>query len=325
MDIPHDLPLKPIKFLDRLRLHIRQKRLAYSTEKTYVYWARLYILFHNKRRPETMGALEVEAFLNYLAVRRRVTVNTQKTALNALAFLYKSFLEQPFEGVQLTLASTPRKIPTVFSHTEALNVISYLDEPYRMMAQIMYGGGLRISEVLSLRIKDIDFSQRVIIVMFGKGNRHRRTILPTMLVDPLKTQIQFVKSQHTLDLASGYGSVYMPYALSRKYPNADTELGWQYLFPAKYLAEDPRSKAIRRHHILDRTVQKQVKTAIKKSGIHKHASCHTFRHSFATRLLENGYDLRTIQELLGHADVSTTEIYTHVLNRGGRGVVSPLD
>ncbi len=323
-DVALPLPRIPTSFMDRLRTAIREKRLAYTTEKTYIYWIRFFINFH-KKSAEAMGAAEVEQFLHFLAIERRVTVNTQKTALNALVFLYRTFLGKPFEDIEITRANYPRRIPTVFSHYEASQVIDRLQGSYKLMTQLMYGAGLRISETLRLRVKDIDFSQNSVIVLFGKGNRHRRTVLPATLIEPLKVQIQKVEALHLQDINDGYGSVYLPFAIARKYPNAETELAWQYLFPSAKLARDPRSGLIRRHHVYDRTVQRQVKKAITASNIKKHASCHTFRHSFATRLLENGYDLRTIQELLGHADVSTTEIYTHVLNKGGRGIISPID
>ncbi len=324
-DIPIPIPAKPVRFMDQLRQCIRQQRLAYSTEKTYTHWVKVFINYHNKRHPKDMGAAEVEAFLHFLALERRVTSNTQKTALNALVFLYRQFLQQPFENINITFAKYPQKIPTVFSHDEALRIIDSLHGSYRLMAQLMYGAGLRISEVLRLRVKDIDFSQRVIIVLFSKGNRHRRTIMPASIENELRAQIEKVSILHKEDLAAGFGSVYLPYALAKKYPNAPRELGWQYLLPASGIATDPRSGELRRHHVMDRTVQRKVKQAIRANNINKQASCHTFRHSFATRLLEQGYDLRTIQELLGHSDVSTTEIYTHVLNKGGRGVNSPLD
>lgn len=324
-DIPKPLPVAPTRFMDRLRLFIRERRLAYSTEKTYLYWIRFFIRFHRKRHPEEMGSNEVQEFLNFLATQRNVSVNTQKTALNSLVFLYREFLDKPFEGIEFSYACHPRKLPTVFSHAEAISVIEELKGAYKLMAQLMYGAGLRISEVLRLRIKDIDFSQRVILILFTKGNRHRRTVLPDTLIEPLQHQIQKVAALHQQDLADGYGSVYLPYALAKKYPSAERELAWQYLFPAADIARDPRSGVLRRHHMHTTSVQKAIKQAIRMAAISKHASSHTFRHSFATRLLENGYDLRTIQELLGHADINTTEIYTHVLNKGGRGVQSPLD
>lgn len=324
-DIPTPLPKTPKRLMDRLRECIRQRGLAYSTEKTYCYWVRYYILFHNKKHPEEMGAADVEAFLNHLSINKMVTANTQKTALNALVFLYRHLLGAPFEGVEIIKSTYPRKIPTVFSHTEAQSIIDQLEGSFKLMAQLMYGAGLRIGETLRLRVKDIDFSQGTVTVMFGKNNRHRRTLLPRILFDPLRAQIQKVDALHKQDLLDGYGSVYLPNALSRKYPNAATELAWQFVFPSGKIAADPRSGVRRRHHAYDRTLQRRVKRAIRCCHIDKQASCHTFRHSFATRLLENGYDLRTIQELLGHADVSTTEIYTHVLNKGGRGVISPLD
>lgn len=324
-DIPIPLSQKPTRFMERFRHCIRSNGLAYSTEKVYVYWVLFFIRFHNKRHPEEMGASEVEEFLNFLVVNRNVAANTQKTALNALVYLYRTFLNKPFEGVEIHKSVTPKRIPTVFSHTEALDIISELKGSYKLITQLMYGSGLRINEALRLRVKDIDFSQRVIIVMFGKRNKHRRTILPETLVELLQVQIQKVAALHKQDISDGYGRVYLPHALALKYPNADIELAWQYVFPAAHVSRDPRSGMWRRHHLMDRTVQRQVKSSIRKLNIHKQASCHTFRHSFATRLLENGYDLRTIQELLGHSDISTTEIYTHVLNKGGRGVRSPMD
>ena len=324
-DIPTPLPKLPTRFMDRLREAIRKKRLAYSTEKTYLYWVREYIYFHNKRHPEDMDGTEVEEFLTHLAIDKNVTANTQKTALNALVFLYRTFLDKPFVDIQITRAHTPRKIPTVFSHTEAQSIIELMPYPYRLMAQLMYGSGLRVSETIKLRIKDIDFSQNVIMILYSKGNRHRRCVLPESIKESIRNQIQTAAALHENDLNSGYGSVYLPYALAKKYPNAEIELAWQYLFPADNIAADPRSGVLRRHHVHVRSIQRSVKTSLRKTNILKHASCHTFRHSFATRLLENGYDLRTIQELLGHADISTTEIYTHVLNKGGRGVISPLD
>lgn len=324
-DVIKPLPKVPVRFLDRLRECIRKNRLAYATERTYVYWAKFYINYHGKRHPEDMGPDEVEAFLNFLALQRHVSPSTQKTALNALVFMYRKFLDMPFENIQIIKAQGPKKIPVVLSHEEATAIIDELKGSYRLLAQLMYGAGLRLGEAYRLRVKDIDFSQKAIVVLFGKGNKHRRTVLPESLIEELKSQINKVKVLHEQDTRDGFGSVYMPYALAKKYSSASRELAWQYLFPSADIACDPRSGELRRHHVHSRSVQRAVKSAIRKSKIIKHASSHTFRHSFATRLLENGYDLRTIQELLGHADVSTTEIYTHVLNKGGRGVRSPLD
>jgi len=340
-DIPVLIPVRPVKFIDRLRAYIRAENLAYKTEKTYIQWILQFIYFHNKRHPEEMGEIEITEFLNHLVVVRNVSKNTQKTALNSLVFLYKRFLKHELVDLQIKQAKKQRRIPVVFSHQEATNVIRRLPLKYCLIASIMYGSGLRISECLRLRVMDIDFSMSVILVRAGKGGKDRRTLLPQSQIDPLKKQIEYVKNLHQFDEANGHGSVYLPHALAKKYPNAAFQLAWKYLFPADNVATDPRSGIVRRHHIMDSTVQRQVKVAIRKSDINKHSGSHTFaykdvgmwreqdaeatRHSFATRLLESGYDIRTIQELLGHADVQTTEIYTHVLNRGGRGVISPVD
>lgn len=319
------LPDRPVKFIDRLRAFIRARNLAYKTEKTYIQWVIRFIHFHDKRHPETMGEIEVQNFLNYLVVQQNVAVNTQKTALNALIFLYKRFLKKETFVLQIKYAKRHRRVPVVFSHKEADSVIDNLSGVYQLAAKIMYGSGLRISECLKLRVMDIDFPMSVIIVRGGKGDKDRRTLLPQSLINPLKKQLAYVKNLHEFDIANGNGAVYLPHALARKYPHAERQLKWKYIFPASKIAVDPRTGIHRRHHIMDSTVQRQVKTALRKTDIQKLAGPHTFRHSFATRLLENGYDIRTIQELLGHSDVQTTEIYTHVINRGGRGVVSPID
>lgn len=324
-DVPISLPAAPTRFMDRLRAFIRTEGLSYTTEKTYVQWIRQFILFHQKRHPDEMGTSEVKAFLDHLVLSRNVSVNTQRTALNALVFLYKRFLERELGNVAMVKAKRNRRIPVVFSHQEAMDLIQRLEGPYRLIAQVLYGAGLRLNEALRLRVMDVDFSMSMILVRDGKGGKDRRTILPESLVAPLSHQIEVVKSLHQYDLANGHGEVYLPHALARKYPSAATQLGWQYIFPAEGVAKDPRSNKIRRHHVMDSTMQKWMKRAVSQSSINKKCGCHTFRHSFATRLLEKGYDLRTIQELLGHADVKTTEIYTHVLNRGGKGVLSPID
>ena len=272
-----------------------------------------------------MGAQEIEAFLNHLALNRNVTVNTQKTALNALAFLYKRFLGKNIDDLHFRNSSRKRRIPIVFSHKEASRVISYLPKQYQLIAKLMYGSGLRLNECLRLRVKDIDFEMNTINVINGKGGKDRITLLPEALIDLLEDQIKYVKRLHQFDMENGCGEVYLPNALEKKYPKAAVQLSWKFLFPSNNISTDPRSDKLRRHHIMDSTVQRQIKKAIILAGINKHCGSHTFRHSFATRLLEMKYDIRTIQELLGHSDVSTTEIYTHVVKHGGCGVKSPID
>lgn len=324
-DIPQPIPDNATRFLDQLRAHIRTQGLALKTEKTYVHWVVRYIRFHHLQHPERLGPAEVEAFLSHLSLRRNVSQATQRTALNALVFLYDRFLNQPLGKLSWRGANANKRIPTVFTHHEAMSVITQLPSPYALMARLMYGSGLRISECARLRINDIDFEMGTIVVRDGKGNKDRTTVLPESIRLQLRAQIESALAQHKKDLLDGYGRVYLPNALARKYPSAETEPGWQYVFPAPRLAIDPRSNISRRHHVLDRSVQKHVKQAIRVAGIMKKAGCHTFRHSFATRLLEQGYDIRTIQTLLGHSDVSTTQIYTHVVKRGALGVRSPMD
>lgn len=324
-DVPSALPENPTRFIDRLRAFMRAQHKSWNTEKLYVYWVIRYIHFHNKRHPADMGAVEVEAFLNHLAVRAGVSPSTQATALNALVYVYKQFLQADFGNLDFKFAKRHKKLPVVFSHAEAQQVIAQLQGSYRLMAMLMYGAGLRVSECLRLRVKDIDFAMHEITVQEGKGGKNRRTLLPGSLVPQLKEQIASVRKLHAQDVQAGVGEVYMPYALGRKYPSAATSIEWQFIFPSATLARDPRSDKWRRHHVHQRSIQKAVASAIKRAGINKFANCHAFRHSFATRLLESGYDIRTIQELLGHTDVATTEIYTHVLNKGGKGVLSPLD
>ncbi len=324
-DIPVPIDSGSKKFIPKLRLFIRKKGLAYSTEKTYLYWIIYYIRFHKMKHPEEMGSTEVDAFLSHLAVDRHVAPATQRTALNALVFMYRQFLDIDLGALQFSYAKTKTRIPVVLSHEEALSVINNLSGIYHLMGKIMYGCGLRLMECCRLRIQDIDFSMNQIVVRESKGKKQRTTVLPTSLIEPLGEQISNTKQTHDYDLSRGHGIVYLPYALSRKYKNAESEFKWQYIFPASNIAKDPRDGRIKRHHIHESWVQKNVRRAVKNTNIMKRATSHTFRHSFATRLLEQGYDLRTIQELLGHSDVSQTEIYTHVVKKGGRGVKSPLD
>ncbi len=324
-DLPPKIPSKPIKLFDQIRHLIRKQNKAYKTEQTYLYWIRRFILFHNKKHPKDMGELEIETFLAHLTVNQQASVSTQKTALNALVFLYKQFLGVELIDLNYRHSAIPKNIPVVFSHREAEHIISFIKEPNKLKAHLMYGAGLRVSECCRLRVKDIDFEMNTIVIRKSKGNKDRTTLLPNITINRLQQQIEFVKMLYEQDRMNGYGEVYLPNALARKYPNAASELAWQYVFPAQHLSIDPRTNIRRRHHVMERTVQRSVKDALRKSGINKKAGCHTFRHSFATRLLEGGYDIRTIQQLLGHTDVKTTEIYTHVTKQGGLGVRSPVD
>lgn len=305
-DIPVLIDPRSKRFIPRLRLFIRKKGLAYSTEKTYVYWITYYIRFNKMKHPGEMGASEVDAFLTFLAVERHVSPATQRTALNALIFLYKQFLNMDLGELQFSYAKRSIRIPVVLSHDEAVRIIDNMTGTNQLMAKIMYGCGLRLMECCRLRILDVDFSMNQIIVREGKGNKQRTTVFPESLIKPLRDQIRKTGITHEYDLARGYGKVFLPYALARKYKNAASDLKWQYLFPASNVSRDPRDGIIKRHHIDKRWVQKNVNMAVKNSNLMKKATSHTFRHSFATRLLEQGYDLRTIQELLGHADVSQT-------------------
>ena len=325
-DIPVPLSDNKIRLTDQLRHCFRIKHLSYSTEKTYLYWILNFIRFHDRRHPAEMGSKEVDAYLSYLATKRNVSPDTQALALNALVFLYHRFLGKELGELNFTRPRFRKKPPVVFSHDEAIKVINLIDSPMHvLMAKIMYGSGLRLMECCRLRVKDIDFAMNEIMVRRGKGNRDRRTVLPATIIEPLQDQIKKVKALHNYDTDMGWGEVWLPDALARKYPNAAGSLLWAFLFPAANPGKDPQTGKLRRHHIHPTAIQKKIRNAIKRSGVLKQASSHTFRHSFATRLLEHGYDLRTIQELLGHLDIGTTEIYTHVLNKGGHGVDSPID
>jgi integron integrase len=313
------------RFIDQLRLFMRTRHMAWTTEKTYVLWVRRYIHFHKKRHPAEMAAAEIEEYLNHLALVGGVAPGTQAIALNALIFLYKQFLQKDPGQLQYQPAVQKRRIPVVFSHAEATAIINGMKGSFYLMGMLMYGCGLRVHECLSLRVKDVDFELKEIVVRDGKGGKDRRTVLPEKVVDLLREQIEKVRCLHQEDCRDGYGEVYMPHALAKKYPKAAYEIAWQFLFPSATISTDPQTGVLRRHHVHSRSIQRAVKKSLHEQKINKLASCHTFRHSFATRLLEKGYDLRTIQDLLGHSDISTTEIYTHVLNKGGRGVVSPID
>jgi integron integrase len=285
-----------------------------------------FILFHDKRHPATMGVPEIRSFLAHLAVDQQVAASTQNVALSALLFLYRDVLhiELPYID-DLERAQRPARVPVVLTRAEVQSVLARMSGVQHLMAALLYGSGMRLMECVRLRVKDLDFAYRQITVRDGKGAKDRVTMLPQALVEPLRRQLERARLLHKEDLAEGFGAVYLPYALERKYPNANREWGWQYLFPATRRSLDPRAGIERRHHIAEDGLQRAVKQAVRQAGLTKPASCHTFRHSFATHLLENGYDIRTVQELLGHKDVKTTMIYTHVLNRGGKGVRSPLD
>jgi integron integrase len=319
------LPSNPVRFLDQFRAFIRKDGKSYATENTYVHWVHQYILFNNKKHPSTLGAKEIEAYLSHLALVSEAAPNTQKTALNAIMFLYNRFLKRPIEKLDFQYAKKPQKIPTVFTHEEAMTVIDCMVMPYKLMAQLMYGAGLRISEVLRLRVKDVDFAMGYLIIRDAKGGKDRTTLLPKSLIADLKNQVFMVSKLLEFDIAREVGPVYLPHALERKYPSAGREIGWQFMFPSDNISKDPRANVMRRHHLYSGTLQSHVKDAIRESRIFKHASCHTFRHSFATRLLQAKYDLKQIQTLMGHTDIRTTEIYLHVLDDLGDKVKSPID
>jgi integron integrase len=326
MRATHD-PSRPLKspFLESVRQTIRRRHLSYSTEKQYINCIRDFILFHHKRHPADMGEAEIRAYLNHLATERNVASSTQNTALCALLFLYRHVLGRDVKQIgDIDWAKKPVRVPEVFTLDEARRILACLDGTPKLVASLMYGCGLRLNEALSLRIKDIDFGYKQITVRDGKGGKDRRVMLPNSLVAPLQAQIEKATAIQAEDAAKGFG-VSMPDALARKYPNADKSPGWQYVFPAARYSIDPRSGVVKRHHLLPDSIQKAVKVAIKQAGIAKHAGCHTFRHSFATHLLERGADIRTVQELLGHKDIRTTQIYTHVLRKGANAVRSPLD
>jgi len=322
----HQSSGRPPKLLDQVRERIRLKHYSKRTEVTYVSWIKRYILFHDKRHPRAMGRTHVEAFLSHLATERHVSSSTQNQALNAILFLYRDVLEIKLPWLQdVDRAKRPERVPVVLTPQQVMRILSHLDGQHRLMASILYGSGLRLMEAVRLRVKDVDFDYRQIVVRDGKGRKDRVTPLPASIEPDLRAQIDKVRRLHGTDLEAGYGEVYLPDALARKYPNAGKELGWQYVFPSSRLSQDPRSARVGRHHVDEKGLQRAVKKAVRASGITKPATCHTLRHSFATHLLERGSDIRTVQELLGHKDVRTTMIYTHVLQRGGRGAVSPLD
>ena len=320
-----DVSSRP-RLLDEVRARVRRLGLAKRTEEAYAGWIRRFILANGKRHPATMGAREVEAFLTSLAVRDQVSASTQNQALSALLFLYREVLGMALPWMDdIRRAKRPQRLPVVLGRDEVATLLDQMAGVQWLVASLLYGSGLRLLEGLRLRAQDIDFARREIIVRDGKGGKDRRTMLPAALIAPLLAQLDEVRRIHGADLAAGFGGVWLPHALARKYPGAAHDWAWQYVFPATQRSRDPRDGRMGRHHLDESVIQRAVKQARVRAGIVAPATCHTLRHSFATHLLESGQDIRTIQELLGHSDVGTTMIYTHVLNRGGLGVRSPLD
>ena len=320
-----DAPKAP-RLLDQVRDRIRVLHYSRSTEATYTYWIKFYIHFHNLRHPRDMGAVDVEAFLSHLATVRDVAASTQNQAMHAILFLYKQVLGLELGWLDsITRAKPSKRLPVVLTQSEAQRLLATTRGTAGLVVRLLYGSGMRLMEGLRLRIKDIDFERNQITIRSGKGDKDRVTMLPSSIVADLRAHIAQRRIWHDKDLATGMADVELPHALERKYPNAGREWGWQYAFAAADYSTDPRTGVIRRHHIHEKTIQRHVKDAARRAGIDKPAHPHTLRHSFATHLLESGYDIRTVQELLGHSDIATTMIYTHVINKGGRGVVSPLD
>ena len=314
------------RLLDRVRDALRIKHYSYRTEQAYLHWIKRYIYFHQKQHPATLGAPEVTAFLTHLARDRSVAASTQNQALSALLFLYGQVLGVKLPWMdEIVRAKRPVRVPVVLTREEVAALLGQLQGAKWLMASLMYGAGLRLMECLRLRVKDIDFGFGQLVVRDGKGAKDRVTMLPQSLIEPLRDHLVRVRQLHERDFRAGYGAVELPHALQRKYPRANREWSWQYVFPSGRLSADPRSGEVRRHHVFDSVMPRAVGAAARTAGIVKPVGCHVLRHSFATHLLQGGYDIRTVQELLGHADVSTTMIYTHVMNKGGRGVVSPLD
>jgi len=314
------------KLLERARARMRAKHLSLRTERAYLGWMRRYILFHGKRHPAEMGEVEINAFLTHLAVKRQISASTQTQALCALLYLYREILDKPVGELEgLIRARRRRRLPVVLTREEVRRVLSHVEGTERLFLTLLYGTGLRLMEGLRLRVKDVDFAENQITVRDGKGAKDRVTMLPVSIQDDLRRHLREVERLHKKDLGEGFGKVYLPYALARKYPSAASEWAWQYVFPAAGRSRDPRSGVERRHHLPEQSIQRSFRRAVQRAGLAKAATCHSLRHSFATHILGNGYDIRTVQELLGHRSVKTTMIYTHVLNRGGRGVQSPLD
>ena len=324
--IPGGMSARPPRLLDNVRGSIRARHLSRRTELAYVFWIRRYILFHGKRHPDTMGASEIRAFLTHLADHDRLGASTQNQALSALLFLYRRVLgRDPGELSRLPRGRLPERLPVVLTRDDVRRLLACLAGPTALIVALLYGAGLRITECLELRVKDVDFERLLITVRRGKGQKDRWALLPRTLIQPLKMHLEGVRRLHARDVAHGFGAVALPGALARKYPRAAHEWRWQFVFPATRLCRDPRWDPPSRFHLHESVVQRTVASAAARAGITTRVSCHTFRHSFATHLLEDGADIRTVHELLGHADVSTTMIYTHVLKRGPLGVTSPVD
>lgn len=314
------------KLLDQVRTVIRVKHFSLSTERSYVAWIRRFILFHHKKHPTEMAEPEIRQFISHLAVDAKISASTQTVALSALLFLYRDVLKKELPYIDhIERAKPSHKLPVVFTRGEVEAVLARLNGTHHLVACLLYGSGLRLMEAVRLRVKDIDFERAEITIREAKGAKDRVTMLPGSTIEALKAHLKKVRILHQDDLKAGFGKVQLPFALDRKYPRAAVEWGWQFVFPSLQRSRDPRSGAERRHHISPDHIQRAVKTAIRLAQVNRNGSCHTLRHSFATHLLEDGYDIRTVQELLGHKDVRTTMIYTHVLNRGGLGVRSPLD
>jgi integron integrase len=314
------------KLLEQVRQQVRVRNYSIRTENVYAEWVKRFIRFHRYRHPAEMGAAEIEAFLTHLAVTRNVSASTQNQALAALLFLYKEVLKLELPWLAgIVRAKKPKHLPVVLTREEVGAVLEQLQGVSWIVASLLYGAGLRLLEALRLRVKDVDFARGEVLVRDGKGQKDRVTMLPRRVVLPLQQHLRQAELLHQQDLAEGFGLANLPFALARKYPNAAAEWGWQFVFPSLNRSVDPRSKGVFRHHVHEKTIQRAVREATRRAGLVKHATPHTLRHSFATHLLEGGQDIRTVQELLGHSDVKTTMIYTHVLNRGGFAVMSPLD
>jgi len=323
---PKFKPDSKLRLMDQVRQVLRYHHYAYRTEQTYCDWIIRFVKFHgSQKHPREMGKVEIEAFLSHLAVNRRVAASTQRQALNALVFLYKYVLDKPIEdNIAPVKATKRRRPPVVMAKTEVRQVLNQMKGAHLLMAKIMYGGGLRLMECLRLRVMNLDFARSQIYVR-GKGGKDRLTTLPPSIIGDLEAHLLGVRKLHQTDLDAGYGNVYLPEALARKFRSASREYRWQYVFPAKKLSKDPRSNILRKHHVLESGLQKAVKNAVDRAGITKRVGTHTFRHSFATHLLEDGVNIRVVQELMGHADVKTTEIYTHVMQKDIQAVCSPLE